>query len=190
MTKPILIIGRPHAGKTTFLAQLYARLGLEKSELKLYKPVDNLTPILDALNNLANGEEVVTTPTDRSTKIIFPIQFNDQRFDLICPDYGGEQINQIVEYREVERQSKSGTLPIFFLLSLSHPKNFSWYVTPTFYPHLRLENLVLPRESDPPETGEFIHSIWVISSPLRSPAVGAVDLYLRDLITHGLGCLP
>ena len=102
MTKPILIIGKPHSGKTTFIAQIYARLDVNNSSLKLYKAVDNLNPIIEALKCLANGEEVKATPTDKSTGITLPIQFGEQQIDLYCPDYGGEQINHIIDNREVD----------------------------------------------------------------------------------------
>ena len=104
MTKSLLIIGKPDSTKTTFLAQLHARLEMSDSVLKLYKPVDNLNPIIDALNCLANGDEVKTTPTDKSSVIMLPIQFEDQKIDLNCPDYGGEQINHIIENREVDEK--------------------------------------------------------------------------------------
>ncbi len=102
MTKSLLIIGKPHSGKTTFLAQLHARLDVSNSILKLYKPVSNLNPIIEALICLADGEEVKATPTDKSTSIILPILFDEQKIDLNCPDYGGEQINHIIDNREVD----------------------------------------------------------------------------------------
>jgi hypothetical protein len=104
MTKPLLIIGNPHSGKTTFIAQLYARLDVNKSSLKLYRAIDNLNPIIEALKCLASGEEVKPTPTDKSTGILLPIQFDDQKIDLYCPDYGGEQINLIIDNREVDKK--------------------------------------------------------------------------------------
>ena len=101
MIKSILIIGKPHAGKTTFLAQLHACLDISTGQFQLYKPVANLTPIIEALNRLADGEEVNATPTDKSTEIILPIKSGSENIDLNCPDYGGEQINHIIENREV-----------------------------------------------------------------------------------------
>jgi hypothetical protein len=102
MTKPTLIIGKPHSGKTTFIAQLYARIDSNNSLLKLYKAVDNLSPIIEALRCLAKGEEVEATPTDKSTIISLPLQVGEHEIDLYCPDYGGEQINSIIENREVD----------------------------------------------------------------------------------------
>lgn len=104
MTKPLLIIGKPHSGKTTFLAQLHSRLDVSNSELKYYKPVDNLNPIIEALKCLEDGLEVQTTPSETSSVITLPIQFGGQKVDLNCPDYGGEQINHIIDNREVDEK--------------------------------------------------------------------------------------
>ncbi len=102
MATPILLIGKPHSGKTTFLGQLYARVDANNSALKLYKAVENLTPIIEATRALAKGEEVKPTPTDKSTVICLPLQIGGDKIDLDCPDYGGEQVNHIIENREVD----------------------------------------------------------------------------------------
>lgn len=102
MTTPVLIIGKPHSGKTTFIAQLYSRIDSNTSIAKLYKPVGNLTPIIEALRSLAKGEEVIATPTDSNTTITLPLQLDTLQVDLFCPDYGGEQINSIIDNREVD----------------------------------------------------------------------------------------
>ena len=102
MTIPILLLGKPHAGKTTFIAQLCARVDANNSAVKLYKAIENRTPIIEATRALANGEEVTITPTDRSTVICLPLQHEDIKIDLDCPDYGGEQVNLIIENREVD----------------------------------------------------------------------------------------
>lgn len=102
MATKILLIGKPHSGKTTFIGQLCARVEANNSALKLYKAVENLTPIIEATRALAKGEEVVTTPTDKSTVICLPLQHGEVKIDLDCPDYGGEQVNHIIENREVD----------------------------------------------------------------------------------------
>jgi len=102
MATQILLIGKPHSGKTTFIGQLCARVDANSSALKLYKAIENRTPIIEATRALANGEEVKTTPTDRSTVIYLPLQNGEVKIDLDCPDYGGEQVNHIIENREVE----------------------------------------------------------------------------------------
>jgi len=102
MATSILLIGKPHSGKTTFIGQLCARIDANKSAFKLYKAIENRTPIIEATRALANGEEVKTTPTDKSTVICLPLQHGELKIDLDCPDYGGEQVNHIIENREVD----------------------------------------------------------------------------------------
>lgn len=102
MATQILLIGKPHSGKTTFIGQLCARVDAHSSALKLYKAIENRTPIIEATRALAKGEEVNATPTDKSTVIYLPLQNGEVKIDLDCPDYGGEQVNHIVENREVD----------------------------------------------------------------------------------------
>lgn len=102
MATKILLIGKPHSGKTTFIGQLCARVEANNSALKLYKAVENLTPIIEATRALAKGEEVKTTPTDKNSVICLPLQHGEVKIDLDCPDYGGEQVNHIIENREVD----------------------------------------------------------------------------------------
>lgn len=102
MATQILLIGKPHSGKTTFIGQLCARVDANNSALKLYKAIENRMPIIEATRALANGEEVKTTPTDKSTVINLPLQAGEVKIDLDCPDYGGEQVNHIIENREVD----------------------------------------------------------------------------------------
>lgn len=104
MSKTLLIIGKPHSSKTVFIAQFYSRLQKRKSKLSLYKPVDDLSAISAAREALANGEEPEATNTERSVTLILPIKFGEEQIDLICPDYGGEQINTILTSREVEKK--------------------------------------------------------------------------------------
>jgi Double-GTPase 1 len=104
MSKPLLIIGKPHSSKTVFIAQFYSRLQKRKSKLSLYKPVDDLSAITAAREALANGEEPEATNTERSVNLILPIQFGEQQIELVCPDYGGEQINTILTSREVDKK--------------------------------------------------------------------------------------
>jgi len=102
MATKILLIGKPHSCKTTFIGQLCARVDANSSALKLYKAIENRTPIIEATRALAKGEEVKTTPTDKSTVIDLPLQNGEVKIDLNCPDYGGEQVNDIIENREVD----------------------------------------------------------------------------------------
>ncbi len=128
MAKTILLIGKPHSGKTTFIGQLYARVEANNSSMKLYKPIENLTPIIEATLALSKGDEVMTTPTEKSTIITLPLQYGEEMIDLDCPDYGGEQVNLILENREVDS---------IWLNSIKQSENWILFIKPsdltTFY---------------------------------------------------------
>jgi len=104
MNKQLLIIGRPRSSKTVFLTQFYSRLQKKKSKLLLYKTVDDLSPISGAREALANGDEPEPTNTQKSEYFYLPIQTNEGvQIDLRCPEYAGEQVNNIVETRQVDK---------------------------------------------------------------------------------------
>lgn len=104
MNKQLLIIGRPRSSKTVFLTQFYSRLQKKKSKLLLYMTVDDLSPISGAREALANGDEPGPTNTQKSEYFYLPIQTNEGvQIDLRCPEYGGEQVNNLVETREVDK---------------------------------------------------------------------------------------
>lgn len=121
MNKHILVIGKPNSGKTTFMSQLYTKIDTNKSRLKLYKPIDNLNPLIEAIRCLADGEEVKPTPPDRNTTIIMPLQLDNLETDLLCPDYGGEQINRIIEDRAVDD---------FWSKSIKESDNWIFFIRP------------------------------------------------------------
>lgn len=104
MGTSILLIGKPHSSKTVFLSQFYSKLQKNKSKLKLYKSVDDLSPIAGAREALASGEEPQTTPAEKSVKFYLPIQVAEKQVDLKCPEYGGEQVLSIVENRGLNKE--------------------------------------------------------------------------------------
>lgn len=102
MNKKILIIGKAHTSKTVFITQFYNRLQKGKSKLSLYKPVNDLSSIKTAREFLANGELPQPTPTEKSVEILLPIKLGDEQIDIVYPDFGGEQINNILNTRIVD----------------------------------------------------------------------------------------
>lgn len=99
----ILIVGRPNSGKTTFMAQLAERLE-EQSEVMLEYAPDDRTVIEDAQNRLADGLAIEHTSTATNETLSLPLKWNNQSFILDYPDYGGEQINSIIEQRDINEQ--------------------------------------------------------------------------------------
>lgn len=102
-SRSILILGKPDSGKTTFVIQLYSRLIKNKSSLKLYASVGDLSPIMEARERLANGLEVEPTASQKYTELLLPIAVGDKHVDVRYPDSGGEQVKQIVEERAASK---------------------------------------------------------------------------------------
>lgn len=120
--KSVLILGKPHSGKTTFVIQFYNRLVKNKSEIVLYKSVENISLITDDRERLSRGEETQPTQTEKYEELILPIEYRGQKADIKYPDFAGEQITKIVEQREVNKNwskalSESDAWILFIRLS-------------------------------------------------------------------------
>jgi hypothetical protein len=103
MDKNLLIIGKPHSSKSTFLIQLYSKLVTNKTTVRLYKPVADISAISEGRKQLSMGNEITPTPPENSSHIEFHLLVGDERIDLNCLDYGGEQINRIIKNRELNK---------------------------------------------------------------------------------------
>ncbi len=104
-----LIIGPPKSGKTTFQAQLYARILANKGCIRLAKTPENITGLENACNRLANGKETETTAADENLETIIPVSLGGEEFDLVCKDYGGEQVRNITELMEYDQNWRNRT---------------------------------------------------------------------------------
>lgn len=100
--KSILIIGKPGSAKTTFLAQFVIIARKAKSAVKFWKTPENIQPIENAIKKLRAGEETGSTPADHNLTIALPITVKGIDIEMVCPDYGGEQINAILNLREID----------------------------------------------------------------------------------------
>lgn len=98
----ILIIGHPKSGKTTFLAQFYNRVRKRKSSIKLLKTHGNIKAIIDASKRLSEGEEPQPTPANENVELVLHVEVGKKQIDIICPDYGGEQVKEITELMEID----------------------------------------------------------------------------------------
>lgn len=97
-----LIIGLPKSGKTTFLAQLYNRIINKNCRITLGKTPDNIKSILNACERLAEGKPTEPTAASENVKLVIPVELDNKFFDLICPDYGGEQVSNVTEFMEYD----------------------------------------------------------------------------------------
>jgi|GEM_PF-660952 len=99
--KSILIIGKPGSAKTTFLAQFVTIARKSKSSVKFWKTPENIQPIENAIKKLRAGEETGSTPAEDNLIITLPVTIKGNNIEMVCPDYGGEQINEILNLREI-----------------------------------------------------------------------------------------
>jgi hypothetical protein len=116
--KSILIIGEPGSAKTTFLAQFVTIARKAKGSVKFWKTPENIQPIEFAIKKLRAGEETESTPATDNLIINLPVSIKGTNLEMVCPDYGGEQINEILNLREVNNHwldliSKSSSWILF-----------------------------------------------------------------------------
>ncbi len=150
MNKPLLIIGRPNSSKTVFMAQLYSRLQKRKSKLILDKAVGDLSPIKAARESLAYGNEPESSHGSKSEKMLLSSRYENLILDLICPEYGGEQIDNILSKREVNSEWREAINNsdnwIFFirLTSISHSEDLT--TTTVSKDHIKNNNKIKETE--------------------------------------------
>lgn len=104
----IILLGGPNSGKTHYSGQLFGRVSRRPGALRLRDvsgiPSD-ITTLEEVLHCLAQGCVAPHTPTDMWGEIKFPLTSEQGKsFELVWPDYGGEQIKQIFDSREVTKK--------------------------------------------------------------------------------------
>jgi hypothetical protein len=98
----LLVIGGPAVGKTVYGSQVLARLRHAPGALSLRGPPANIAPFERALGRLSQGLAPEHTGAATYHELVLPLRdVADQPIDLVWPDYGGEQIREIVEQRQV-----------------------------------------------------------------------------------------
>jgi hypothetical protein len=99
----ILVIGKPNSGKSGFFGQLYNRLEytIEGNFAKLLKTPENKTALDKVTSRYAEGKALEHTPVGDYDKIELSIQAGQNQINIVYPDYGGEQINHLIENRRL-----------------------------------------------------------------------------------------
>lgn len=98
--KTILVLGGPKSGKTHYGAQLTVRLSKKLGDLKYYEQPENLSLFQETIACLSRGRLAPHTPVSVSKDIVLPIELpNGDRARVVWPDFGGEQIDRILEQR-------------------------------------------------------------------------------------------
>ena len=94
----ILLIGESDVGKSHYGGQLLKRLMQEDGQLRMDGAATNLEPFQAVIACLDAGHSADHTPITTYHESRWPIVDNEeQKADLIWPDYGGEQIKNIID---------------------------------------------------------------------------------------------
>lgn len=98
----ILLIGESNVGKTHYGAQFLKRLMAKACALKMHGAPTNLEAFTTALSCLTEGMSTDHTPASSYVESVWPIQDESGRLaELVWPDYGGEQIRNLVSARRI-----------------------------------------------------------------------------------------
>lgn len=100
--KSIIMVGGPNTGKSHYTFQLYGRLRAKTCGLKL-RAMPNEELFREGLERLNRGlaaEHTTMAQYDNAHLLLTDNASN--HFDLLWPDYGGEQISQILATRSVD----------------------------------------------------------------------------------------
>lgn len=95
--RSVLLLGESNVGKTHYGAQILKRLIVGRSSLKMLGQATNLGPFEHAMESLADGCATGHTPSESYEESVWPVvdEYGNQA-QLIWPDYGGEQIKNLI----------------------------------------------------------------------------------------------
>ena len=100
--KSILLIGESDVGKSHYGGQLLKRLMQEDGQIRMDGAATNLEPFQAVMARLDAGLSAGHTPTTTYHESRWPIVDSEEhKAALIWPDYGGEQIKNIIDERRL-----------------------------------------------------------------------------------------
>lgn len=98
----ILLVGESNVGKTHYGAQFLKRLMVKACSLKMSGAPTNLEAFSMALSCLTEGKATDHTPAGTYVESVWPIADDLGRVaELVWPDYGGEQVRNLVTQRRI-----------------------------------------------------------------------------------------
>lgn len=98
----ILLVSESNVGKTHYGAQFLKRLMVKSCALKMSGAPTNLEAFTTALSCLTEGKSTDHTPANTYVESIWPITDEAGRYaELVWPDYGGEQVRNLVTQRRI-----------------------------------------------------------------------------------------
>lgn len=100
--RTILLVGESNVGKTHYGAQFLKRLMVKGGALKMSGAPTNLEAFTTALSCLTEGKSTDHTPANTYVESIWPIMDEAGHYaELVWPDYGGEQVRNLVTQRRI-----------------------------------------------------------------------------------------
>jgi len=98
----ILIIGGPNVGKTHYGGQLYGRLTDRLGHYSITTAPKDLNVFREVLDALNDGKSAGHTSVNSNTRLTLGLEdINKNVINFSFPDYGGEQVQKIVNERRV-----------------------------------------------------------------------------------------
>lgn len=98
----ILLVGESNVGKTHYGAQFLKRLMVKACALRMSGAPSNLEAFTTALSCLTEGKSTDHTPANTYVESVWPITDEAGRCaELVWPDYGGEQVRNLVTQRRI-----------------------------------------------------------------------------------------
>lgn len=98
----VLLLGESDFGKTHYGTQLLLRLRAKECQLSFREQPTNISPFDAAITNLNKGKAAIHTSSGVYVESRWPLEDkHGNQFDLIWPDYAGEQLTHITTRRFV-----------------------------------------------------------------------------------------
>lgn len=101
----LALFGESNVGKTHYGGQLLSRIEAENCALKMKAPPSDLTPFDEVRTQLNDGLPASHTPSSVYRESVWQVTAHQgQSFELTWPDYGGEQVRQLIDARRIVPQ--------------------------------------------------------------------------------------
>lgn len=119
-THSILIVGGPNSGKTVYAGQLFGRLSAGGSKLQLRSQPDDLSLFAEGYDRLSAGLAPDHTELTARDDVTLALEDAEGRpIDVVYPDYGGEQVRDMIDLRRVSdewaERIRASTVWLFFV---------------------------------------------------------------------------
>ena len=190
----ILIIGPSNSGKTTFQAQLYARIQANQGRIKLLKTPQNISGIENARDRLADGLETETTPATENLEVVIPVSLEGVDFDLVCKDYGGEQVRDITQLMEYDptwsKRAQEHDRWILFIRASEIYHHYDLSISGYAEADTKNQNISVENTDNLPENklSDQYHFIELLQSLLYARGVGLKSLLSTPKLIIAITC--